>query len=337
MPNKTARWKDIQSKKQISQRNKLALILLVAIIVLLFLSQIVRFTQMLFSPWQQNPSVSRKILWNEHFNLNIILQAKDVSLVSFNPQDRKVFIINIPKNLYLEVSHGFGKWQTGSIYSFGQSQTTGGAKLLTDTLIDFFALPIDGFLQLNGKYSQKNTNEIVLELRSNPLSIIALLPFLKTSLTPFDLFNLKMGLSGVRFDKIKTVDLDSSLLQKEQLADGTLVYTADEIKLDPLLSNLKDPIIQSEHKTIAIFNSTNHPGLAQKAARLVANIGGDVIIISNSQNMLKTSKVIGEESKTLTRIKQIFEASDIMAQAKEDLVLSRAQINIFLGEDFAKL
>lgn len=327
-------WKAVQSKKQIAQRNKIALIALTAILVLLLLSQVVKFTQMLFSPWGTTP-VKRTILWNGDVNINIILRAKEVSLLSFNPQNQKVTIIDIPKSTYLEVAHGFGKWILSSIYDLGESQNSGGGKLLKDTMGNFFALPIDGFLQFSGKYSQKETNEIVAELKKNPFSIISILPFLKTDLTPFELIRLKMGLAGVRFDKIRQIDLESQgLLQKEKLADGTDVLTLDIVKLDSIFPVMADSILQGEHQTIAIFNSTDHPGLAQKAAKLITNIGGDVIITSNGRNKLKTTQIAGEKSKTKERLKQIFEADDIISGSNEDLVSSRAQINLFLGEDY---
>ncbi len=339
MPSKTTRkrgWKDIQSKKQISQRNKLAVIVLVSVMALLLLSQVVKFTQMLFSPKTQSSQVKRNYSWNGDFNLNVLIRGKGVSLLSLNPQNQKVTIIDIPKNAYLEVPHGFGKWQLESIYDLGDSQSIGGGNLLKDSLANQFGLPIDGFLQFSGKYSLDDSNTIVSEIRKDPLFIINSLPYLKTDLTPFELIRLKMALSGVRFDKIKQINLEreTDFFQKEKLADGTDVLTADTVRLDSALSDMIDPVLQLEHKTIAIFNSTNHPQLAQKAARLITNIGGDVIITSNGQDKLKKSQISGEKSKTYTRIKQIFEADDIIDRSNEDLTSSRAQINLFLGEDY---
>lgn len=328
-------WKDTQSRRKNTKKTGLALIVLASILALLLLSQVVKFTQMVFSPWKLNPSVRRTILWNGESDINIIIKAKDISLLSFSPQNQKVTIIDIPKETYLEASHMFGKWILSSIYDLGQSQNIGGGKLLKDTLVNFFAMPIDGFLQFSDEYSQKGSSAIVSDFRKNPFSLVNILPNLKTDLTPFELIRLKLGLSGVRFDKIKQINLgNTSSLQKMRLADGTEVLTVDTIRLDSILSNMNDPAIQREHKTVAIFNSTNHPGLAQKAARLITNIGGDVIITSNGQNQLKSTQIVGDKSETLDRLKQIFEASDIITGTNEDLVSSRAQINLFLGEDY---
>ncbi len=341
MPSKSAHskkgWKYVQSKRHIKQSTKLALIVLSAVLILLLLSQIVKFTQTLFSPWKQSTQVNRTILWNRDFNIHILIRAKGLSLLSFDPTDQKIRIIDIPKTTYLEVAHGFGKWQTGSIYDLGEGQKDlGGARLLQDTFGNFFGLPIDGILDFSGQYSQKDSSVIISEIRKDPFSILHILPYLKTDLTPFELIRLKIELSGIRFDKIRQIDLekDTDALQKDKLADGTFVYTPDPIKLDAILSDMMDPSIKSEHKTIAIFNSTDHMGLAQKAARLITNIGGYVIITSNGQNRLRTTQISGEKSKTMERIKQIFKAGDIIHASNDDLISSRAEINLFLGEDF---
>ncbi len=328
-------WKDVQAKRRSTQKTKLALIILAIIFALLVLSQAVKFTQMLFSPWKQTSSVKRTYFWKGDSNINILIKAKGIALLVFSPKDQKITTIDIPQTTYLEVSHGFGKWQLGSVYNLGESQSYGGNKLLTDSLVNLFGLPIDGFLNFSGKHSSRTPNTIVSEIRKNPFFAVNILPFLKTDLTPLELIRLKSGLSSVRFDKIKQKNLENSdLLQEEKLADGTDILIPDTFKLDSMLSSLVDPEIASEHKNIAIFNSTDHPQLAQKAARTITNLGANVIITSNGQNKYKVTYVVGEKSKTLDRLMQIFGSGDIIDPKDGDLILSRAQINVFLGEDY---
>lgn len=332
-------WKYVQHKKQTTERTKLALIVLAAVVILLILSQVFKFTQMLFNPWKEASLTKRTTLWNGDFNINVLLHTKDTSLLMFSPQNQKVTVITIPKQTYLETTHGFGKWQIASIYGLGESQKDlGGDILLKDTLMNQLGVPIDGFLDFSGKYSQMEVSTLISEIRKNPISAVNILTNLKTDLTPIELLKLKIGLSSVRFDKITQINLEkSTALQKEQLADGTEVLTPDTIRIDSIISDMTDPAIQLEHKTIAIFNSTNRPQLAQKAARLITNMGGDVIVTSNGQNKFKTTSVVGEKSKTLDRLKQIFGSNDIIDRKDEDLVSSRAQINLFLGEDYRNL
>ncbi len=330
-------WKEVQSKKQAGKQTKLALIVIGIVIGLLLLSQLVKLTQMFFSPWKQSSVIKRSYVWNGEFNINIVMKSKGISLLSYDPKSEKATIVDIPAITYLEIANGFGKWQLGSIYGLGETQKNiGGYYLLKNTLSNFFGLPIDGYLDFSGTYSQMENINLVSEFRKNFFSTITFLPFIKTDLTPFELVRLKMGLSAVRFDKIKQIDLQSSnSLVQDKLLDGSDILTPDPIKIDAAISDLADPTIQSERLTIAIFNSTDHPQLAQRAARLITNMGGDVIITANSDNKISKSYISGKESKTLTRLKQIFEpGGDIILKSNEDLVLSRAQINLFLGDDY---
>lgn len=324
-------WKAAHSKKQIAKKTRWALVALAVIFGLIVIGRAAKLTESFFKP-------QKRFHWNGDFNINILIKAKGISLLSFSPKSEKITLIDIPDNTYLQVAKGFGNWELRSVYNLG------GNILLRDTLSNFFALPIDGYLNFSSSNSQKESLELVTELRKNPFFIITILSAVKTDLSPFELLRLQMGLSKVRFDKVRHIKLDSVVLDEEMLADGSQVLVADPVKLDSILSELVDPSIQSEHLSIAVFNSTDSPGLAQKAARLITNIGGDVIITANAQNNFKQTRVYGKESKTLERMKQIFENAcqnrtkspncDKIDPNLEELVSSRAKINIFLGEDY---
>lgn len=321
-------WKETQAKKQINKKTKYALIAIILILGLIIFGRGVRFITAIFTPWQ-SANTSRTYFWQGDFNINLLIKAKNISLLSYSPQNQQITVLEIPQNSYVEVAKGFGKWELRSVFDLG------GDKLLKDTLANLLGIPIDGYLRLTDKYSSVETTTLLEQFRKDPFILISLLPYLKTDLTPFELIRLKMGMAGVRFDKIKQTDLEqTNSFQNEQLADGTQILTPDQVKLDAQISQLAEVNFQSEHKTIAIFNSTTYLGLAQKAARIVTNLGGDVIITSNSQNKFVTSVVYGEKSKTLDRLKQIFGSNGTIDPKLEDLVLSRAQINIFLGEDY---
>lgn len=362
MPSKSARrsgWKTIQSKNKKNKRTKLALWILGLIIGLLVLSWIVRFTQSLFTPWQlsaNSDSVfhTKKYIWNGEFNINLILRTNsEISLVSYSPKQEKVIIVKIPDEIFLEVPFGFGKWQVRAVYDLGQSQKNlNGDKLLTESLRNFFAIPIDGFLDLSTLKNQQTSFEIIDTMRKNPFSGIGFLSALKTDLAPLEFMKFELSLRNVRYDKVEQLDLNKlNILDQDRLPDGSVVLIGDPNKIDSVLSDLADPTIIAEHKTIAVFNATDEPQLAQKWARLISNMGGNVIMTANANKQLKNTQVIGDNSQTLKRLKQIFElgcqnspncSKKNLPSSKEegkinpsdeDLVSSRAQINLFLGED----
>ena len=321
-------WKHVQSKLKKSKRNKLALGVLALVVGFLIISWTIRLTQSLFSPWGLQDSYRKSYTWNGEFNINLLIRTDHISLFSYNPKQAKIIIVNIPDETFLEVPGGFGLWQLRSVYGLG------GDNLLKETLTSFLAIPIDGFLDFSSLWPRKSAIQIIDTLRGNPFSGFNLLSSLKTNLTVWELLRLKLGISAVRFDKVEERNLDKlNILDQGNLADGTPIFTADPVRLDSVLSDLADPKITSEHKSITVLNATDHPQLASKWTRLITNLGGNVIITGNAKQRLKKTQVAGEDSATLRRLRQIFDY-DKINPSSEDLASSRAQINLLLGEDY---
>lgn len=325
-------WKSVQSKKKIKRKTKLAVFVLGVISAIIVTGWLFKFTQTLLNPWQQAGSSGKDYRWDGNYNINVLLKGGDIAFLSYNPALQETTIIGIPDETMLEVFGGFGKWQAGSIFDLGESQKKGGgSKLLKTSLMDLLGLPVDGFLQFEGPYSSKNTKEIVENLRKNSFEGFNLLFNLKSDLTLYELIRLKFALSSIRYDKVRYLDLEGlGILEREYLADNTPVFTFDPVRIDSISAGLSDPQIQSEHKTVAIFNSTDYPLIAQKGARIITNLGGNVIIVANSEKKLKKTIVSGEKSRTLKRFQQIFGSGE----GKETEASSRAEINVMLGEDF---
>lgn len=327
-------WKSIQTKKKVKEKTKLGLLVLGLIILSLLFAQIFSFTKTLFSPWKQQQAQKRNYTWDSQFNINLLFRSKRVSFISYNPTEQKISIVDIPDETYLEVSHGFGNWQLGSVFELG------GDKLLKDTLIALLGQPIDGFLDFSGKFKNKSAAEIIDQIRRNPVGSINILPNLKTDLTLLELIRLNFAFSSVRFDKITQINLlEAGSLTEGHLLDGTPVLIPDLDKIDTALINLADPKIKNDHKFITIFNGTNTPLFAQKWARLITNMGGNVITTTNAGVKIDKTIVVGETSDTLKRLQQVFnfkcKIEDCLKIQKtdEDLSKSRGQINVKLSSD----
>lgn len=314
-------WKEVQSEIKIKKRSRFALFVLLFLGLLIVLSFTVQLTKNLFSSWKT--SSNRNYTWSGEFNINLVTRTPAISLFSYNPKQRKVAIINIPDETYLEVPRGFGKWQLRAVYGLG------GDELLKETVANFLGLPIDGFLESN-----KPITQLLDKLNQNPFSGLNILSSLKTDLTLWELIKLHFGLLSVRFDKVKIINLDSqNILNKEKLPDETDVFTADPVRIDSILTDLVDSAIVSEHKTIAVLNATEEPQLAQKRARLISNMGGNVIITGNARERVEKTQLAGKDSLTLKRLRQIFGSGDKIKISSEDIESSRAEIILLLGED----
>lgn len=325
MPKKNVHknsWKVCRHKRQLHKKTKLAVIVLTLVFGLILLGQIINFGKMFFKPWGlSQEKVNRNYRWNGKNNINLVIKSESIAVLSLNPQEKTAFIINFPDNTLIDTAFGFGKWQIRSIYNLGQSEGNRGYELLEKSLGNLLGVPIDGMIEYKGDLTR--------------LDIINI----KTDLTLLELIRLKISLSQVRFDKIKNIDLSRmEVLDKTRMNDGTEIYTPDPDKIDQSLVFI-DPSIQKEHLSIAVFNATDYPQLAQKAARMITNLGGNVIITANTQNTYAKTLVTGQKGATLTRLSEVFDLGCSKDPTCANIPVpeaanSRAQINIVLGEDF---
>lgn len=347
MPSKPAPkkkgWKENKKNIKSSKNIKLGITVLGFIVVLIILGQILNFIKVLINPLSFD--LQREV-WKGEFNISVIIQSDSIYLLNFNPHQEEATVVSIPDETYLDTSQGFGKERVGSIFSLGEYSKKGmGVSILKTAVGSLFSLPIDGYIRFENS-SKKELHQIIDDVRQNPFSGISLIDDIKSDMTPLELIRLKLGLWKVRFDKIRHVDLlGLGVFDALNLANGTTVLVADQVKLDTALTDFLDPKIREENLSVAIFNATDYPLLAQKAKKMINNLGANVIIASNSPQKLKNTYILGMESKTLKRLNQIFLPQKNNLECAEDKcdnidlnqISSRAQINIFLGEDFAKL
>lgn len=345
MPAKSAPkkrgWKDTKNKIKNTKNLKLGVAVLCLIVVVLILGQLFNFVKTLISPWGFTSEFEKKYIWDSGFNINIIVQTNKTYLLNFNPKEEKATIIAIPDETYLDAGAGFGRWMLRSIFDLGESSKKGsGYKLVKTSTSYLFGVPIDGFIRFKGDSQTKALKNIIEQIRQNPVSGLGLISDIRSDLTPLELLRLKFALWNLRFDKVSFLNLaDLNVYDTQRLADGSTVLVSDPIKLDSMM-DFVDPNIRQENISIAVFNATDYPQLAQKAKRLITNLGGNVIIVANSSQKIKNTLIFGEKGDTLKRLNQIFlicKNKDTCGNiAAGEQIPSRAQINIFLGEDFAR-
>lgn len=342
MPTKSAPngWMDHHTKKVASRRVKLGLFILILVVIVLIIGKTAAFIKSLFEPLTPSSS-QRNFTWEGQSNLNLVVLGNKISVFSFDPLNLRINIIDIPENLLLDVPPDKGKWQVRSIYGLGQSENPpSGNKLLKSSVSAFLGLPLDGYLEFGGEIKDKDPVKLLESLKSSPQSYFQTLANIRTDLTPIEMIRLSFSLPKVRFDKLKSFDLISSgSLEDVRLKDGTEVFVADPVKVDSISQKLAEESIVSERVSVAIFNATSYPGIGQRAARMVTNMGGNVISVKNSPREVKSSQVWGKDSYTKKRLSKIF-ILDCNNNPKCDTIGSsevkdsRADINIILGEDF---
>ncbi len=311
------------------------IIALVILVCLIILGKTISFISGLNQPFApDSKSTSKQIIWDGKGVINVAVLADQTYILSFNPDQKTLLVLKIPDETYLSVPFNFGKWSLGSVYKLGQSEPTPiGALLYRKTLEENLGIPINSYI-INQK-SKDSFEKKIADLRQNPLENINFLEQIKTDLSFLEYWKLFWQIRGVRFDRVKILDLgQSDLTSWIILRDGTRVISIDQDELDNFIQKyFADSKIKDAGLSIGIYNTTLHPGLAEKAARIIENMGGRVVFTANSKSHLDQSIIVGGKSYTNNVLTQVF-IPQKQTSLPTGLDSSRADINLFLGEDY---
>ncbi len=303
------------ASKSARNKIKLAILVLILIVGVLTVGSLINFTKSLFTPFSKEES--KKGFWDGNTQINLVLKTHSVSLLSFDPSEQTIKVVTVPGETYVELPDDFGSWQVTSVYDLGQGENPArGVYFLKTALTSYLGLPIDGFMTANFSTPE----EAIALFRNQPTQLLSKLPSLNTDLTPLELIRLYIGFRGVRFDKITYVNLDTNMD-------------------DFVAKNLFDSQLHQTQVSVAVFNGTKLPGKAKEVARLVSNLGGNVIISNNFElDNIKHSFIFPKKgdyaSQRLGRIFTSDCSEEQICDKLKDELYSRAQINIVIGEDF---
>jgi len=172
----------------------------------------------------------------------------------------------------------------------------------------FLEIPIDGFIV---------QNSLDLNQKVDSLFVKTILNYnkLKTNLTIIDLLKLTM--------LARTIP--------ESSVNVKMVGDVNGLELDKAVGRLaSDTSIEKDHQTIRIINGTEVIGLGNRLARLITNMGGDVIIVATSDSLIKKSSILYIDKKTYT-VERLQKVLGYEVAKEENNAIS--DITIVIGED----
>lgn len=231
----------------------------------------------------------------------ISLILKFVVVLSQSQFNSKRFTMTVSNNKGLEVLSFSPTTHTMSILKLDKN--------INVPLRQFLAIPIDGFIKEDSLDINQNADALFPKMIFNYKK-------LNTNLTIVDLIKLFIFARN-----LSESEIDERFISKD--------LTVREI--DSLTGRLfNDEIIEKEGKKIQIINGTDVLGLGNRLARLIANMGGDVIIVANADSAQKTSKIsyIDDKSYTVEKLSKVLGFSP--AQTRDRTI---ADITITIGQD----
>ncbi|PIZ42835.1 hypothetical protein COY34_02110 [candidate division WWE3 bacterium CG_4_10_14_0_2_um_filter_42_8] len=331
-------------------------------LLIVFLSyQFWNFLSFVKSPLSQAPNTSAKsYVWDGKHQLNfLLLQFDDLektdgkivfaSLAFFDPASSRLRFLIIPVDISFLAQDSYITLQNCS-------NPTQNIDLLLEIISENLALPIDGYLVTD----QRGLNVINADIRydraqgfedgfsdwqqalfswRNLLHLkrlkTDLYQYVWTDFSPQEIFALLGGVRTINPQDSSFFEIKANLTLEQNLPQIGKVVTIDTDAFDLLASkNFSEDAIQNERLTIEILNSTKISGLALKTARLIKNMGGEVIEVGN-QSERKTETYIEvfvdkpENYYTLARFAQILNCTVVNGNSEDQL---RAQIRIVLGD-----
>ncbi|HUS51914.1 MAG TPA: LytR C-terminal domain-containing protein [Candidatus Bathyarchaeia archaeon] len=302
-----------------------------------FLVLLISSCFLLFLFWKVYGALSESV-WDGEHQLNIVFDSRPTVVASFSPAQDKLVLLLVPDKTFVETAHGYGQYRLEAIWELGKLENR--PALLAESCQGGLGLVIDGFvgdqrenlvLPTSGEGQEKQVQKKLLG------TFFQLVKKRKaTNLTRWDLVRLFWQMGKVRFDKVSLIDLgQTSALLPTTLPDGSSGFKIDQNRLDTILARFfQDEKIITEGISLEVVNATDHFGLAAQGARLVANLGGRVISLKDSQEKKSQCQIKSlkeeKDSYTLKRLAKVFGCRSETGSLGD----SRAEAVLILGNNY---
>jgi hypothetical protein len=170
-------------------------------------------------------------------------------------------------------------------------------------------VPIDGFVRTKGA---KDINTL--------LHTIPFIPKQDTNLSTIDTYKLWFLSFAVPKNAVTFQTINSK--------QDEIVLAKEEQKI------FIDKMIYQEGKTVAIVNATGVAGIGARLARVLTNVGVNVILVRTADSVKQTSTMefTGQVSYTITKIKKIIAVNPVRSNISTMLT----DITIIIGKDSLK-
>ena len=250
-------------------------------------------------------------------------QTLDLSLISFNPTQGLFTVIKIPPS-YQKLKE---------LYGLGEINTSeGGVGIIAQEVQKMLGVPVDGYIIVDsrgladlGNLFPKVSGVKDALVLSNIFKIPQVWAIAQSSakigLKIPGILRIAWYLLQVRSDGIDQLTLTPEFLDDSAGLDR---------KLSPYF---EDTYLATEHLKIQVLNGSRKSGLAYSAARIVRNIGGEVIRVDNfeRQDLVKGYLLMESGSYTASRLARIFGVSD--SRPPREGPEARANITLILGSE----
>ncbi len=283
--------------------------------------------------------IIRNSIFDGATRITLVLGTKgekaDLLVFSFEPKSKTAAILLIPQNINTQVAKNFGTYQIGNVYQLGSlNNPPNGGELLRETTQDFIGAPVDGWMIVGSEFRVQSSELNIQEIKALvEKSFWEGVRGADTNLTLLDFGRIWYAIGKTKIDKIEIIDFQElNSLKKTYLLDNAEVYEIDPSSLDAVLGTLfYNPQVLAERSTVEIINGTGKAGFGNKLARIINNMGAQVLFVKTADGLIKNSSILARDktSYTVSKISKSFQISKI-----ENKKEANVDISVLIGEDF---
>lgn len=271
---------------------------------------------------------------------SLIIHSDPLTVVTWEVADASHYtILIIPGGLQIEATHGMGWYAVDALWKLDDMDHRHG-DLLTSSIEDACGFPMTWYMKPTQNISVGDTKEQILQSVINTTSLPSLLSAAfgkQTNMTVFGAVRVWRRLQNLAPDTVTVVDFRTTPMYSDvTLPDGSVVQRFDAMRYDALIGDaLEDMHIRQDALRVALYNTTQKPGIAQQLARTIDHMGGFVVSVTNDTPELNTTCEIRGSSPILRTETAKMLAKNYQCSIKEGDT-ERADIEMRLGDGFVK-
>lgn len=289
----------------------------------------------------------------QNISRNTTARDKNMAVFSIEPKKANGIYLLIQANTIFELPYGYDTYPAFSIYQLGElDKKRGGGALLKKSIETTLGVAVDGYLLSNQDLHldlPKNREEYV-KFKQNFFSFFSGINFLRqimiggenifSDLSFMDRWKLWNTIRKLRPERIQFISLaDTTMVNRDQLPDGSQVYLIDKEAFDTTLKNsFQDSVIRNSKITLEVQNATSQEKVANWFSRIIEHLGADVILKTTAKKVqqqpcrLEYADKSSGQSDIAAKLKDKYDCSEVHGVFTDN----QTDIKIILGEGFIK-
>ncbi|MFZ2664543.1 MAG: LytR C-terminal domain-containing protein [Patescibacteria group bacterium] len=260
--------------------------------------------------------------------------VKKVNFILFDKVNNKVSIYNISVNVDYEIPGKYGRDEFSKLFALGAMNSDNplesGSKIVNRSIFKLFGFKVDKFVLTDfthESFFDRLWREGGFASLASLKNVYSLEGSLKTDMNLREFNDL---LSFIRS------------LPQDRIIEETAVlrsFSNNQVFDEQVREITYDSIISREGKNIAVLNGTDYNGLASFGSRVISNIGGRVVAVTNTENSYDRSVIIADDvdSETALFLSRVFMIPDVIqkdkARSYPENEIDRSDVIVIFGFD----